>query len=293
MSPLTFCISTHNNLNYLKIAVDSVRKNSYYTDAPFIVYAENCTDGTNEWLQDNSTKYNIEYYIESNEHPRGIGGGMNFCADKVKTEFIMFLHSDFYVTKDWDKECMEQYLSENRNKLWISPLRFEPAMFPDHKKYLDGELPQPYDNIIIPRDLFGEYYHNFNSDSFDAYVEEFKQLNSYTIFKGQGVSGLISKVDWDFIGGNDPQFSPTSWEDKDLFLRMIRADFSFTLTSKSVVYHFGARGSHRLEENNGKTSQRQIDAERVNIYRFISKWGGLPVYNEHYMIMDINPVRSI
>lgn len=275
----------------MKIAVASVRKNSYYTDAPFIIYAENCTDGTDEWLTENAEKYNLEYYVEKNESPRGIGGGMNFCASKVKTEFIMFLHSDFYVTKDWDLECVNQYRSENRNKLWISPLRFEPAMFPDHQKYLSGEAPQPLDNIIVPKDFFGEYHNNFDSDTFDAYVEDFKQLNSYTIFKGQGVSGLVTKEDWDFIGGNDPQFSPTSWEDKDLFLRMIRAGFSFTLTSKSIVYHFGARGSHRLEENDGKTSQRQIESEQANVYKFIKKWGGLPIYNEHYMIMDIQPVQ--
>ena len=57
MTPITFCISTYNNLNYLKIAVESVRRNSYYTDAPFIIHAENCTDGTNEWLMENSMKY--------------------------------------------------------------------------------------------------------------------------------------------------------------------------------------------------------------------------------------------
>lgn len=291
MSPLTFCISTHNNLNYLKIAVDSVRKNSYYKTAPFIIHAENCSDGTNEWLTENASKYNLEYYIETNNVPRGIGGGMNFCAEKVQTKFIMFLHSDFYVTKDWDLECVKQYESENRDKLWISPLRFEPAMFPDHQKYLSGESPQPYDNIIVPKDFFGEYYHNFDATLFDSYAEEFKELNEYTIFKGQGVSGLVEKKDWDVIGGNDPQFAPTSWEDKDLFLRMIRAGFSFTLTSKSIVYHFGARGSHRLEENDGKTSQRQIESEQSNVYKFVQKWGGLPVYNEHYMVMDIRPVH--
>ena len=43
---ITFCISTYNNLKYLEIAVKSVRKNSYYKDAPFIIHAENCTDGT-------------------------------------------------------------------------------------------------------------------------------------------------------------------------------------------------------------------------------------------------------
>lgn len=291
MTPLTFCISTHNNLNYLKLAVASVRKNSYYTDAPFLIHAENCTDGTNEWLAENANTYNLEYYIDTNEHPIGIGGGMNFCAARVKTEFIMFLHSDFYVTKDWDVACVRQYQSENRDKLWISPLRFEPAMFPDHQRILAGDVPQPRDNIIVPTDYFGEYYYNFDADLFESYAEEFKELNAYTIFKGQGVSGLVKKSDWDLIGGNDPQFSPTSWEDKDLFLRMLRAGFSFTLTSKSVVYHFGARGSHRLEENNGKTSERQLAAEQQNIQKFVRKWGGLPKYNEHYMIMDIVPLQ--
>ena len=32
MEKLTFCISTFNNLPYLKIAIDSVRKNSYFKE---------------------------------------------------------------------------------------------------------------------------------------------------------------------------------------------------------------------------------------------------------------------
>ena len=108
-SKLTFCISTYNNLPYLKLAIDSVRKNSYYKDAPFIIHAENCDDGTNEWLMENHLKYNLQIYIQSNELPMGIGGGMNFCAEHVKTEYIMFLHSDFYVTSNWDKELMESF----------------------------------------------------------------------------------------------------------------------------------------------------------------------------------------
>lgn len=290
MSPITFCISTYNNLPYLKLAIQSVRKNSYYKDAPFIVHAENCTDGTDEWLQHNSEAYRLEYYIDKNEIPVGIGGGMNFCADRVKTEFVMFLHSDFYVSKDWDLACMAQYKKEDRDKLWISSLRLEPAMFPDHIHYLNGSIPQPLDNIIVPKDSFGEYFYNFDSEYFEKYAEALKELNNYTIFKGQGVSGLVSKKDWDLVGGNDLQFSPTSWEDKDLFLRMIQAGFRFTLTSQSVVYHFGARGSHRLEENNGKTSERQTKTELANTYKFINKWGGLPTYNEHTMIIGIKPV---
>ena len=104
---LTFCISTWNNLPYLKLAIESVRKNSYFKDAPFIIHAENCTDGTNEWLFENRDKYNLTLLVEpENMKVRGIGGGMNVCADHVKTEYICFLHSDFYVTKDWDKALL-------------------------------------------------------------------------------------------------------------------------------------------------------------------------------------------
>jgi glycosyltransferase involved in cell wall biosynthesis len=99
---ITTCISTFNTLPYLKLAIHSVRKYSHFKDMPFVIHAENCTDGTDEWLEQNKDRYNLEVYIEHNDTPRGIGGGMNFCASKVKTEFINFMHSDFFVSSDWD-----------------------------------------------------------------------------------------------------------------------------------------------------------------------------------------------
>ena len=57
---LSFCLSTFNTLNYLKLAVQSVRENSYYKNSPFIIHAENCTDGTNEWLEQVTDEYNLE-----------------------------------------------------------------------------------------------------------------------------------------------------------------------------------------------------------------------------------------
>ena len=128
----------------------------------------------------------------------------------------------------------------------------------------------------------------FNSNEFERYANEFIQLNSdFEIAKGEGVSGLIRKCDWDEIGGNDPQFAPASWDDMDLFLRMHQAGFKFILTGSSVVWHFGARGSHRLEENNGKTSDRQRMSEQLNVQKWIQKWKGLPQYNDVGMITGI------
>jgi GT2 family glycosyltransferase len=281
-SPLTFCISTYNNLPYLKIAITSVRKNSYFKDAPFIIHAENCTDGTNEWLEQVKDKYNLTLLIEpKNINIKGIGGGMNICAEYVTTEYIMFLHSDFYVTKNWDIEALKIAQKHSNKKLWVSSHRIEPNMFNDPN--------QRPGTLLVPPDYFGAYYNDFNQEEFEEWANEFKNMNpDIEIPKGEGVSGLIRKVDWDFIGGNDPIFSPASYDDMDLFLRMLIEGYEFILTSNSLVWHFGARGSHRLEENNGQTSQRQKESEQKNIKKWLDKWGKLPVFDQYGMIAKFN-----
>jgi len=276
---ITFCISTYNNLEYLKIAIDSVRKNSYYKNSPFIIHAENCNDGTNEWLTENHKRYALQCYIDKNELPIGIGGGMNYCADKVKTEYIMFLHSDFYVTPNWDKSLMDTYNKYPNEKLWVNSHRVEPQMFPDSQS-------RP-GTVVVPKESFGAYHNDFNSELFDKYAKQFTSENNFEIPKGEGVSGLIKKEHWDEIGGNDPLFAPASWDDMDLFLRMLQKGFRFILPTTSLIWHFGARGSHRLEENNGKTSERQMRAEYNNSQKWLSKWGGPPTFDEYEMIKGI------
>ena len=276
-SPISFCISTYNNLNYLKLAVKSVRDNSYFVNSPFIIHAENCTDGTNEWLNDNIEKYKLTVYIDKNDKAIGIGGGMNFCADKVTTDYIMFLHSDFYVTKDWDLACYEE-MQKHIGPTMVFSHRVEPDMFGS---------PQRPGTVIVPKEAFGAYYNDFDSAAFDEFAKEFVELNDFTIPKAEGVSGLISKKDWDFIGGNDSLFSPTSWEDMDLFLRMLNENYKFVLTSKSLVWHFGARGSHRLEENSGKTSERQRESEFKNAHNWLKKWGKMPEFDVYGMIKKL------
>jgi GT2 family glycosyltransferase len=277
---ITFCISTFNNLPYLKIAISSVRQNSYYKDSPFIIHAENCSDGTDEWLKENGKKYNLEYHIDKNDIPLGIGGGMNFCADRVKTEFIMFLHSDFYVTKNWDKSLLDIFDQFPDKKMWVSSHRIEPNMF--------GNSVDRPGTVIVEKDIFGAYYNDFQKDEFEEWAQEFIQINDFQIPKGEGVSGLIRKKDWDEIGGNDPVFAPASWDDMDLFLRMLQKDFKFVLTSKSLVWHFGARGSHRLEENDGKSSQRQQESEKINMEKFYKKWGGFPTFDVYGAINGLS-----
>ncbi len=271
---ITHCISTYNNLPYLKLAIKSVRENSYYKDAPFIIHAENCNDGTDEWLKENGGKYNLEYYIDKNDIPLGIGGGMNFCADRVKTKYINFLHSDFYVSKDWDINLVNTHQKYN-NRVWVFSQRIQPNIFNESSR--QGTL-------IAPLEEFGAYYNDFDELKFLNYSKELSQLNDFEIKLGEGVSGLILKEDWDYIGGNDPLFAPSSWDDKDLFLRSLLKGVKLILTTKSVVWHFGARGSHRLEENNGQSSDRQRKSEFLNQQKWLTKWNRYPSFDENGLI---------
>jgi len=270
---ITFTLSTFNTLNYLKLAIESVRKNSYYKHAPFVIHAENCTDGTDEWLLENKDKYNLEIYIEKNEVPRGIGGGMNFCASKVKTKYIGFLSSDFWMSPNWDEELVNLCEASTNDKIWTFSYRVEPDIFND-------PISRP-GVIKVSTDTFGEYHQTFNSEAFDTWSTEFSELNDVTYNIPMGVSGVISKYAWDYIGGNDDRFAPMYWEDADLFIRMINEGYEFKLTSKSMLYHFASRTS-RFPDDNLKQRPAHLEAyEQRSLTRFIEKYGRLPEHGPY------------
>jgi len=282
MHKITTCISTNNNLEYLKLAIKSVRENAYYKDQPIIVHAENCTDGTDRWLIDNELNLDLEVYIDHNDSPKGIGGGMNFCVSKAKTEFVNIIHSDMWIAPNQDLELLRLFDNIDESvRLIASSFRIQPKIFPNDPDYRPG-------TVFVPIDEFGEFHHNFNAVWFDKWATEFSKENDVIVRKGGGAGFFCRKEDYEWIGGNDPIFAPASWEDKDLFIRMQLEGYEFKMTSKSVVYHFSARGSHFKDDDITKKSQRQIDAEQTNIRKFIQKWGRLPEDDDQTFVKPIH-----
>lgn len=277
---ITTCISTNNNLEYLKLAVQSVRQNAYFNNMPIIVYAENCEDGTDEWLANNP--YELEYYIEKNPIEKGIGGGMNFCVDKSQTEFVNIIHSDMWIAPNQDLELLNLYTDDN-TKLIASSFRIQPKIFPNDPDYRPG-------TVFVPLDAFGAYHHDFDSNVFDDWAREFSDNNNICVRKGGGAGFFCRKKDYEWIGGNDPLFAPASWEDMDLFIRMQLEGYQFKMTSKSTVYHFSARGSHFRDEakdNFTSKSKRQQSSEQINMQKFIKKWGRLPDHDDQTFVKPI------
>lgn len=277
--PITFCIGCCNNLNYLKLAIHSVRTYSHFKDAPLIVFAENCTDGTYEWLVENKTKYKLFVFTEDNSEEKtlGIGGGMNYCASWVTTEYIMFLHADFFVSKNWDLEALKIFEKYPNTPMWVFSQRFQPNLFKENSR--PGTLVFPYEE-------FGYKHDDFQEDWFIQYAEEFSKINpNVEVAKGEGVSGLIRKKDWDFLGGNDPIYAPAYWEDTDIFIRAQLAEYKIVLTSNSVVFHFGSRSDKsNFPDDEIKRSERSKMYEARGAERFFKKWGFWPVHTENQFV---------
>lgn len=281
---ITTCITTNNNLDYLKLAVQSVRKNAFYKDQPIVIYAENCVDGTNEWLQSNSKNLNLTYRIEHNKIEKGIGGGMNNCVEMAQTEYVNIIHSDMWVAPNQDLELLKLYDNLDPSiKLIASSFRIQPKIFPNDPDYRPG-------TVFVPLNEFGGYHNDFDYEYFDEFASEFSNINDITVRKGGGAGFFCRRKDYIDIGGNDPLFAPASWEDMDLFIRMQLEGYEFKMTSKSVVWHFSARGSHFRDEakdNFNKKSSRQINAEQINIQKFIKKWGMLPEHDAETFVKPI------
>jgi len=285
MHKITTCINTNNNLDYLKLAIQSVRQNAYYKEQPIIIYAENCTDGTDEWLEKNAKELNLTYLIEKNEVAKGIGGGMDICVSKAETEFINIIHSDMWIGPNQDLELLKLYDGvAPSERLIASSFRIQPKIFPNDPDYRPG-------TVFVPVDGFGAYHHNFDSKSFDAWSTEFSNTNDLTVRKGGGAGFFCRTEDYKWIGGNDPLFAPASYDDMDLFIRMQLEGYTFKMTSKSILWHFSARGSHFRDEakdNFQSKSERQQVAEYNNAHKFIQKWGRLPESDEQTFVKPIN-----
>jgi len=281
---ITTTISCNNNLDYLKLAIKSVRKNCYFKDMPFVIHAENCNDGTDGWLVKNKDKYDLEVYIDHNNEPKGIGGGMNFCVNKVKTEFVNIIHADMWCALNQDLELLKLYDGLDKDtRLIASSFRIQPKIFPQDPDYRPG-------TVFHTIDEFGEYHHNFKHQYFDDWAAEFSKMNDSIVRKAGGAGFFCRVEDYKWIGGNDPLFAPASWEDMDLFVRMQLEGYEFKMTTKSLLWHFGARGSHFRDEAKDdftKKSERQQKAEERNIQKWISKWGRLPDHDSSTFVKPL------
>jgi len=272
----TWIINSYKNLPYLKLAIESIRKNAFYKDIPILVYTENDTE-TRDWL---AIQTDVEYIYEENAVPKGIGGGVNELVKRVETPYFNLIHSDMYISKHYDKPLLD-IVSGATKPTVACAWRVEPNIWNQGDRM--GTVMAPANST----DGFGVYWHDFQAINFEAFAEAFVRENDIQFRKVEGVSYMMKVDDWNRIGGNDPLFAPASWEDMDLHLRMMMNDYDFVVTSKAVVWHFGSRGANFMEQNDKITgrSERQLKAEQENAIKWMNKWKEMPKFDGYGFIV--------
>jgi glycosyltransferase involved in cell wall biosynthesis len=283
MSNITTCIGTYNSLPYLKLTIDSIRKNEHFK-SPLIVFADGCTDGTNEWLEANKDKYDITTIIEPRCENSSNGYGMNRCAEEVQTEFINFIHADMYCAKDFDLALYNKITSyPESEKCIVSSYRIQPNIFHNG---MESDRPG---TVMVDASVYGDMPENFNSELFDTTAELFtNEYSDFSVPKAEGCSFIIRKRDWDFIGGNDLRFKPNGFDDMDLFLRMRQEGFIYETIGSSLVFHFAGRGGNGFFGMGlGNRNESNAKGEQQSGKAFFEKWGGFPTYDEYGAINGI------
>ena len=106
-------IPTLNNLEYLKLCIKSINKNSHFNHE-IVPHVNIGTDGTLEYLNENDIKYT---YTKENV---GICEGVNIASKISKKNYILYAHDDFYFSPGWDLVLKNEIDQIGHNKFYLS-----------------------------------------------------------------------------------------------------------------------------------------------------------------------------
>ena len=207
----SICIPTLNNFNYLKICLESLKKNSTLNNE-IIVHVNEGGDETLQYVKNNNYSHTFS------KEKLGVCSSVNLAAKKATKDFIVYAHDDMYFLPKWDL-VLKNEISKLKNNLF----------------YLSGTMMGPKEHIDFD---CGDTYQNFDEE---------KLLNNYTnynLYDHQGTHWaphVIHKDLWNKISGFDEAFDPGIGSDPDLNMRLWNEGVRyFKGINDFKVYHFGS-----------------------------------------------------
>ena len=240
-------IPTFNNLNYLKLCLESIRKNSKY-EHEIIIHINEGADGTIDYLKD---KKFITTYSNYNE---GVCTAFNKAAIKSSKNFIVLAHDDMYFCPDWD------IVFENELKKIPENADF----------FLSGTMVQPFESYINLN--CGETFENFNEKKL---LSELPELKFHDFQGTHWQPSLIPIKTWNKVGGFSEEFSPGLGSDPDFNMKLWNIGVRlFKGLGSCRVYHFSSLSLRKKAWNNGAKT-------------FLLKWGmSIKFFKKYYLRSD-------
>ncbi len=216
-------IPTFNNLNYLKLCIESIKKNSEY-DHELLFHINEGTDGSLEYIKEKKYKYS---YSKNNQ---GVCVAFNEAAKLAKNNYIVLAHDDMYFCPGWDTV----FYNEIKNIL-------------TKNFFLSGTMVQNF-GTYIKLDC-GKTYENFNERKL---LKELPQIK-FDDFQGtHWQPSLIPLETWNKVGGFSLEFSPGIGSDPDFNMKLWKIGVRiFKGLGNCRVYHFSSVTLRRKVWNNG------------------------------------------
>ena len=251
---ISIIIPTFNNLDYLKLCINSLKKNSFYNNQ-ILLHINEGIDGTLEYAKKNNFNYT---HSKIND---GLCRGCNRVAKKSNFKYILYSHDDMYFLPKWDVTLIKRVKELKNNKFYLSSIMING----DPK--LNGHL-------------------NLNAgDTVNNFDENFL-LNNYERLKHDDFQGstwaphLIHKEIWNKVGGFSEEFSPGAGSDPDLNMKLWKEGVRFfQCLGESKVYHFG---SITIRKKNGKLFEKNQGSKANKI--FLLKWGiSIKSFKKYYL----------
>lgn len=235
-SPLfSILIPSWNNLPYLKICVESIRKNSAFKHQ-IIVHVNEGTDGTLQWVKEQNICHT---YTQENV---GVCLAMNKMRTLVEADYIFYLNDDMYVLPGWD------------SALWN-----EIQCLPDNLFFLSGTMMQHSWklDVCIPCD----YGHTPDDFQEERLLREFQKYDKADWRGATWPPNIVHRDVWDMVGGYSIELTPGMYSDPDFTAKLWVAGVRYMKgLANCRVYHFETKSTTRVRKNNGSL-------------QFLLKWG--------------------
>ena len=216
-------IPTFNNFNYLKLCINSIKKNSKFNHE-ILIHVNEGVDGTLEFIKNNNFKYS---YSKKNT---GVCVAFNEATKLATKNYIVLAHDDMYFCPEWDLYFFNE-LRKIKNKDF----------------FLSGTMVQPFESYINLN--CGLTHEDFNEKKL------LRELPSLTYQDFQGTHwqpSLIPINTWNKVGGFSEEFSPGLGSDPDFNMKLWKLGVRlFKGLGGCRVYHFSSLSLRKKTWNNG------------------------------------------
>ncbi len=229
-------IPSWNNLEYLKLCVESLEKHSRF-EHEIIVHVNDGSDGTLEWVRSRGLKYT---HTDKNV---GICLSVNHLAARAKHDWLLYMNDDMVACPGWDTAFAGAIAGTGTDLAMYFGTLIEPrkSQSPHIINRDFGTSPQEFDEAA----LLANYMEDERGDVEGAALQP----------------TLVHRKWWAIVGGYSLEFSPGMSTDDDLLMKFwVAGCRNFRIVGKSRFYHFGYKSTGRVKHNLGG---------RI----FVTKWG--------------------